>query len=75
MPRNFYNRVEIAVPVEGDAMRRIKHECLDTYFKDHQYCWELQSNGQYTRCQAKGKEPFSAQQYLFDRHDAGLTHT
>lgn len=75
MPRNFYNRVEIAVPVEGEAMRRIKHECLDTYFKDNQYCWELQSDGQYTRCHAKGKKPFSAQQYLIDRHDAGLTHT
>jgi len=74
MPRNFYNRVEIAVPVEGGALQRIKHECLDIYFKDNQYCWQLQSDGQYKRCEADGAEPFSAQQYLIDRHDAGLTH-
>jgi len=74
MPRNFFNRVEIAVPVEGEALQRIKHECLDTYFKDNQYCWELQSDGQYKRCQANDKVPFSAQEYLIERHDAGLTH-
>jgi len=74
MPRNFYNRVEIAVPVEDGALHRIKHECLDIYFKDNQYCWELQGDGQYKRCDANGKEPFSAQQYLIERHDAGLTH-
>ncbi|MCL4141146.1 UNVERIFIED_CONTAM: hypothetical protein GTU68_050893 [Idotea baltica] len=72
MPRNFFNRVEIAVPVEGDAKERIKHECLDIYFKDNQYCWELHSDGQYKRLQEKNKKPFSAQQALIERHDAGL---
>ena len=75
MPRNFYNRVEIAVPVEGGALHRIKHECLDIYFNDNQYCWELQSDGQYKRCQTDDSEPFSAQQYLIDRHGAGLNHS
>jgi len=74
MPRNFYNRVEIAVPVEGDAMLRLKEECLDVYFKDNQYCWELQADGSYERVRAEGQEPFSAQQALIEKHDAGLAH-
>lgn len=74
MPRNFYNRVEIAVPVEGDAMLRLKAECLDIYFKDNQYCWELQSDGSYKRLQADNDESFSAQQSLIEKHNAGLAH-
>jgi len=74
MPRNFFNRVEIAVPVEGEAMLRVKDECLDIFFKDNLYCWELQSDGQYKRLKAKDKKPFSAQQSLIERHNAGLTH-
>lgn len=74
MPRNFYNRVEIAVPLTGEAMLRIKKECLDIYFKDNQYCWELQSDGEYKRLRTDESEPFSAQQALIEKHDAGLAH-
>jgi polyphosphate kinase len=72
MPRNFFNRVEIAVPVEGLAMRRIKKECLDFYFKDNQYCWELGANGNYKRVRAVNDEPFSAQSALIKKHQAGF---
>jgi len=72
MPRNFFNRVEIAVPVEGLAMRRIKKECLDFYFKDNQYCWELGANGNYKRVRAVNAEPFSAQAALIKKHQAGF---
>jgi len=75
MPRNFFNRVEIAVPVEGVLMQRVKYECLDIYFKDNQYCWELQSDGQYQRLTSKNSDVFSAQQALIERYDAGLAHT
>jgi len=75
MPRNFYNRVEIAVPVEGDGLKRLKNECLDIYFKDNLYSWELQSNGKYRRLTADNGKPFSAQQELIRRHDAGITQT
>ena len=74
MPRNFFNRVEIAVPLEGEAMLRVKYECLEIYFQDNQYCWELQSDGQYKRLKAGSNEPFSAQQALIERHDAGPAH-
>lgn len=74
MPRNFFNRVEIAVPIEGEAMQRVKYECLDIFFKDNQYCWELQSDGQYQRLSSGKSEPFSAQQELIERHDAGPAH-
>jgi len=75
MPRNFFNRVEIAVPIEGDALTRLKYECLDIYFKDNQYCWELQSDGQYKRLEAGNKKAFSAQQTLIELHGAGLTNS
>ncbi len=71
MPRNFFNRVEIAVPMEGMAMRRIKKECLDFYFKDNQYCWELGANGNYKRLAVGDADPFSAQQALIQKHQAG----
>ena len=75
MPRNFFNRVEIAVPVEGEALQRVKYETLDIYFKDNQYCWELQSDGRYKRLKPGKDEPFSAQQVLIERHDAGPAHS
>ncbi len=75
MPRNFFNRVEVAVPLEGAAMQRVKFECLDVYFKDNQFCWELQSDGQYKRLVSGSEESFSAQQELIDRHDAGPAHS
>jgi len=73
MPRNFFNRVEIAVPLEGAVMHRVKSESLDLYFKDTKYCWELQSDGQYKRLNSGKNEPFSAQEELIERHDAGPT--
>ena len=67
MPRNFFNRVEIAVPLEGTALQRVKEECLDVYLKDNTFAWELKADGRYHRIEA-GKERFSAQQYLINRY-------
>ncbi len=75
MPRNFFNRVEIAVPIEGDNMQTLKRECLDIYFKDNQYSWELLADGRYQRVSANGDEPFSAQEDLVKRHDSGLSQS
>ncbi len=71
MPRNLYNRVEIAAPVDRTLLPRLKRECLDYYLKDNQYCWELDSSGQYRRLASTDrpraekstspKKPFSAQ--------------
>ena len=68
MPRNFFNRVEIAVPLEGDALRHVKEECLDIYLKDNMFAWQLDANGQYQRLAPDNDAPFSAQQFLINRY-------
>ena len=73
MPRNFFNRVEIAVPLEGEAMARVKEECLDMYLADNTYTWELQADGAYKRLLPGDKKPFSAQRALMDRYRSQLS--
>jgi len=72
MPRNFYNRVEIAVPLEGEAKARIKEECLDWYLQDTSWAWEQTSDGCYVRRNPDGRL-FSAQQALIERHGGGIS--
>ncbi len=66
MPRNFFARVEVAVPLEGEVAQRIKQECLDVYMKDNTYSWDLQVDEQYVRNTPSGQEPFSAQKWLME---------
>ncbi|MGK0282527.1 MAG: polyphosphate kinase [Patiriisocius sp.] len=68
MPRNFFNRVEIAVPLEGEALLRIKEECLDVYLRDNTFAWQLNADGKYARIKAGSNERFSAQQFLMNRY-------
>ena len=69
MPRNFFNRVEIAVPMEDDeALRRVKEECLDIYLKDNMFAWQMDADGQYHRLKPDNDEAFSAQQFLINRY-------
>lgn len=74
MPRNFFNRVEIAVPLEGEALRRVKEECLDIYLKDNMFAWQLNSEGRYERLQPDNDVPFSAQQFLINRFGGSRVH-
>ncbi len=70
MPRNFFSRVEIAVPIEGEAGQRVKEECLDFYLRDNAYSWEMTSEGAYRRVtvdESERRASFSAQQTLIDR--------
>lgn len=65
MPRNFFNRVEIAVPLEGEALARVKLECLEVYLRDNLSAWQLESDGSYRRLQpdtASGSEQERGQQ-------------
>ena len=71
MPRNFFNRVEIAVPLQDEALRRVKEECLDIYLKDNTFAWQLNAEGGYDRLAPDNDAPFSAQQFLINRHGAG----
>ncbi|PID63606.1 MAG: polyphosphate kinase 1 [Gammaproteobacteria bacterium] len=72
MPRNFFSRVEVASPLEDDAMMRIKHETLDIYLRDNTFSWELQPDGSYERLTPGDIAPFSAQQYLIDLYDSNI---
>ena len=74
MPRNFFNRVEIAVPVEGEARRRIKEECLDVYLRDDAFAWDMTASGEYARRVPEGAATFSAQQALIERLDGSYPH-
>ncbi|MBX2879611.1 MAG: polyphosphate kinase 1 [Granulosicoccus sp.] len=68
MPRNFFNRVEIAVPLDGAALARVKEECLDIYLKDNSFSWELQADGTYQRLTPGDATEFSAQEFLITRY-------
>ena len=74
MPRNFFNRVEIAVPLEGEELRRVKEECLDIYLKDNMFAWQLNAEGQYERLTPNNDAPFSAQQFLINRYGGARVH-
>jgi len=68
MPRNFFNRVEVAVPLDGKALDRVKEECLDAYLKDNTFSWELSADGKYKRIEPGNSEQFGAQNYLINRY-------
>ncbi|MBX2883627.1 MAG: polyphosphate kinase 1 [Granulosicoccus sp.] len=72
MPRNFFSRVEIAVPVKGEHFDRVKEECLDFYLRDNTFAWELKSDGTYKRRPVKG-EPYSAQGALIEKYALGYS--
>lgn len=66
MSRNLFRRIEVAFPVlEKHLKKRIISEGLDPYLKDNMNAWTLDSNGNYERKKARGKQQaFSAQQFL-----------
>lgn len=74
MPRNFFCRVEIAVPLVDEDLKRVKEECLDIYLKDNMFAWQLNANEQYERLQPDNDVPFSAQQFLINRYGGSQIH-
>ena len=66
MPRNFFRRVEVCLPVEGKKLkRRVIEESLLLYLQDDLDAWELGPNGQYARLRPS-KNPCSAQKTLLE---------
>ncbi len=50
MSRNFYNRVELVVPVEDDTLRgRIMNQILAAQLADNTKAWQLDSEGGYAQ--------------------------
>lgn len=67
MPRNLDRRVELLVPIEDPSSRRRLSSILETYFRDNQNAWQLQSDGTYLRLSPTKEQPkFRAQRALYD---------
>ena len=65
MDRNFFRRIEVAFPINDDALRRRLISDLDTCLSDNIQAWELQSDGKYVRVsQDIDADPVSAQMHL-----------
>jgi polyphosphate kinase len=68
MPRNLYERVEVAFPVRSESFRkRIKDEILAAYLADNSKARLLKPDGKYVRTEKRPKktrENFSAQEFL-----------
>ena len=65
MDRNFFKRIELAVPVlDAKARRRIMREGLKPYLEDNVQAWEMQPDGSFKRIKRGRKKPLSAQQDL-----------
>ena len=68
MPRNFVRRVELAFPIEAEALRReIIDEVLPNFLTDRVKARELQPDGSYRRLKPEGKEPRAQAQLHFRR--------
>ena len=69
MGRNFFQRVEIAFPVEDKKLKqRILKDGLELYLSDNCEAWVLQKDGEYRRRSPAGKQRMrSAQRSLMER--------
>ena len=69
MERNFFQRVEIAFPVEDKKLKqRILKNELELYLSDNCEAWVLQKDGEYRRRSPAGKQRMrSAQRSLMER--------
>ena len=57
MPRNLYNRVELVIPIEDEAVRNEMLDVLKLSLNDDAGCWELDSEGGWSRRLPDGDEP------------------
>jgi polyphosphate kinase len=65
MDRNFFKRIELAVPVlDPKARRRIVREGLKSYLDDNVQAWEMQSDGSFKHVKRGRKKAVSAQHDL-----------
>ncbi|MGN6545302.1 MAG: polyphosphate kinase 1 [Aureliella sp.] len=63
MPRNLDRRIELLVPIEDAPSRRRLVGLLESYFRDNQNSWILQSDGSYRRREPDdGHAPFRCQE-------------
>lgn len=71
MDRNFFRRVEVAVPVLRATHRARILRDLSAYLADNTHAWFMQADGTYQRAApAAGEAPFTAQSFLLERYAA-----
>lgn len=69
MGRNFFRRIEIAVPIENPELKqRILHEAFDLPFADTEKAWQMQSDGNYIRLRQPNQQGMDAQQQLLNKY-------
>jgi polyphosphate kinase len=67
MSRNFFRRIEVAVPVlDPQAKRRVLREGLRPYLRDNTHAWLMDRDGHYRRRRPGRAKPYTAQQFLLD---------
>ena len=69
MPRNFFRRVELMVPVlDPQAREKIRQEVFEPLLEDNSRARDLQADGSYVRRSLDpGQPPFDAQGAILDR--------
>ena len=72
MPRNFDRRVEVVVPVEGEALHARIHRLLQTQLADDRHAWELSPHGSWAQRRPRG-EVVSASHAEFIRDSWGAS--
>ena len=75
MPRNLDTRVELAVPIESDALKAEVLEALELYFADTHNAWVLHADGAWSRREPDGDPAHHAQAELMRRHAARAAET
>jgi polyphosphate kinase len=65
MDRNFFRRIELAVPIlDAKARKRVFSEGFKPYLEDNMHAWEMQPDGTFKRLKPGRKKRVSAQQEL-----------
>jgi len=66
MPRSLDRRIELLTPIVDTACKHRLMEILDTYFRDNQNAWGLQSDSRYQRLEPiEGQPKVRAQKLLY----------
>jgi polyphosphate kinase len=68
MDRNFFRRVEVAVPIERAKLRGRIVGDLESLLADNTNAWILRADGKYERVKHGEDTPYSAQTALLARH-------
>lgn len=65
MSRNFFRRVELAIPITDKRLkRRVINEALRYALRDNQLAWKAKPDGNYVRVQARNKVAFNLHDHL-----------